>query len=133
MFGLFKKNNNDRLLADMSQRLFMLETAIDDTRKMVRTLYKAVDEAERVQARMAKTIADHAEQIRALKERVAEHGAALETQGEFNEFVTATGMDGSDEMLEHRAEITKHRGQLAGLWKGQEKINNVLTILKGRT
>lgn len=127
MFGFFKKKPDPvERLSDIAVRIFTLETTQADTRKMVRTLFKSLDEAERVQARMAKTIADQADKIRVLTEQVAEHCEKLEAQGEFNEFVAATGMDGSEE-------IKKHERQLAGLWKSQEKVNNVLTILKGKT
>jgi uncharacterized coiled-coil protein SlyX len=133
MLGFSKKTDPVERVSDIGVRIYMLEIADADNRKMIRTLIKSLDEAERVQARMAKTIADHAEKIRVLTEQVAEHCEKLEAQSEFNEFVAATGMDGSDEVLAHRAEITKHRGQLAGLWKGLEKVNNILVILKGRT
>lgn len=125
MFGLFKKDDS-KLLADVSQRLFMLETANEDGHKMVRTLYKAMDEAERVQARMAKTIADHEERIRVLTEQLAEHCEALEVQGEFNDFVATIGMDGSEQMK-------KHQCQLAALFSWREKAIDDLATLKGRT
>jgi uncharacterized coiled-coil protein SlyX len=124
MFGLFKRNDN-RLLADVSQRLLALEFVEANNRKVIRTLFKFMDEAERVQARMAKAIADQTEKIRVLNEQVAEHVEKLETQAQFNDFVAATGMDGSDE-------VKKHERQLAGLFSWCEKANAELATIKGK-
>lgn len=127
MFGLFKKKADPvERLSELSVHMFMLESSNVENRRQIEALVKKVDEAQRVEIRMAKTIADQAEQIRAITEQVAEHVGDIARIDDFNEAI-------AEEFSDCSTQTTIHYRQIAGLWKGLEKNGAAIESLKGRT
>jgi hypothetical protein len=124
MFGLFKKKPDPvERLSDLSVRLFMVETAEQENRRQLRLLIKQLDEAKRVETRMANTITDQTEQIRVLTEQVALNFADIARIDDFNEAIAEFGTDGS-------IQVKINERNIAALYKRTARIEAVVEGLK---